>query len=127
MLNADWLGTPRLRSLRTIGARGIKTCSAFDASSHFQFLRPPNSGLKTIWQYKCVGKLFCTTSLFIKLIFVLFCSIFILMSWEKTVRYILDESAPAGAYRSCPFPSLPVVSLISYHWICCLFEATKQK
>jgi len=24
-VNADWLGAPRLRTLRTIGARGIKT------------------------------------------------------------------------------------------------------
>jgi len=29
--------------------------------------------------------------------------------------------------KSCPFPSFPVISLTSYHWICCLFEATKQR
>jgi len=36
-VNADWLGAPRLglRTLRTIGARGIKTWRAFGASSHF--------------------------------------------------------------------------------------------
>jgi len=28
MLDADWLGAPRLRTLRTIGARGIKTWRA---------------------------------------------------------------------------------------------------
>jgi len=35
MLNADWLGAPRLRTLRTFGARGIKTWHAFGAPSHF--------------------------------------------------------------------------------------------
>jgi len=35
MLNADWLGAPRLHTLRTIGARGIKTWRAFGAPSHF--------------------------------------------------------------------------------------------
>jgi len=29
--------------------------------------------------------------------------------------------------RSCPFPSFSIVFLTSYHWICCLFEATKQR
>jgi len=33
-VNADWLGAPRLRTLRTIGARGIKTYRAFGAPSH---------------------------------------------------------------------------------------------
>jgi len=37
MLNADWLGAPRLRSLRTISARGINTWRAFGAPSHFLF------------------------------------------------------------------------------------------
>jgi len=35
MLNANWLGAPRLCTLRTIGARGIKTWRAFGASSYF--------------------------------------------------------------------------------------------
>jgi len=35
MLNADWLGAPRLRTSHTIGARGIKTWPAFGAPSHF--------------------------------------------------------------------------------------------
>jgi len=34
-VNADWLGAPRLRTLRTIGERGIKTWRAFGAPSHF--------------------------------------------------------------------------------------------
>jgi len=29
--------------------------------------------------------------------------------------------------KSCPFPSFPLVSLTTYHRICCLFEATKQR
>jgi len=29
--------------------------------------------------------------------------------------------------NSCPFPSYSVVFLTSYHWICCLFEAIKQR
>jgi len=29
--------------------------------------------------------------------------------------------------RSCRFASFPVTSLASYHLICCLFEATKQR
>jgi len=36
LLNANWLGAPRLRTLRTIGARGIKIWRAFGAPSHFQ-------------------------------------------------------------------------------------------
>jgi len=40
------------------------------------------------------------------------------------LRYILNESAPTEEF---PFPSFLVVSLTSYHWICCLFEATKQR
>jgi len=39
MLNADWLGTPC--TLRTIGARGIKTWRAFGAPSHFQLFIIP--------------------------------------------------------------------------------------
>jgi len=35
MLNADCLGAPRARTLRTIGARGIKTLRAFGDPSHF--------------------------------------------------------------------------------------------
>jgi len=35
-VNADWLGAPRLCTLRTIGAHGIKTWHAFGAPSHFQ-------------------------------------------------------------------------------------------
>jgi len=38
MLNADWLGAPRLRTLRIIGARGIKIWRAFGAPSHFLYL-----------------------------------------------------------------------------------------
>jgi len=38
MLYADWLGAPRLHMSRIIGARGIKTWSAFGAPSHFLYL-----------------------------------------------------------------------------------------
>jgi len=34
-VNADWIGAPRLRTSRTIGAQGIKTWRAFGAPSHF--------------------------------------------------------------------------------------------
>jgi len=34
---------------------------------------------------------------------------------------------PHSFLRSCRFPSFPVASLTPYHWICCLFEATKQR
>jgi len=34
-VNADWLVAPRLRTLHTIGACGIKTWRAFGAPSHF--------------------------------------------------------------------------------------------
>jgi len=35
-VNADWLGAPRLRTLRSsIGARGIKSWRAFGTPSHF--------------------------------------------------------------------------------------------
>jgi len=34
-VNADWLGAPRLRTLHTIGVRGIYTTRAFGAPSHF--------------------------------------------------------------------------------------------
>jgi len=37
----------------------------------------------------------------------------------------LDESAPD--YRSCPFSSFPVVSSTSSQFICCSFEAIKQR
>jgi len=30
-------------------------------------------------------------------------------------------------FRSCRFPSFPVVSWTSFQLICCLFEATKQR
>jgi len=40
MLNADWLGAPKLRTLRTIGAHGIKTWRAFGVPSHFLFIKP---------------------------------------------------------------------------------------
>jgi len=57
--------------------------------------------------------------------FILFCSIFILLSWES------DGGAMCWTnlhlLRCCPFPSFSVVSLTSYHWICCLFKATKQR
>jgi len=39
-VNADWLGAPRLRTLRTIGARSIKTWRAFGAPSYFQKTKP---------------------------------------------------------------------------------------
>jgi len=35
MLDADWLGVPRLRTLRIIGARSIKTWHVFGAPSYF--------------------------------------------------------------------------------------------
>jgi len=33
-------------------------------------------------------------------------------------------SVRVAGLRSCPFPNFPVVSLTSYHWICCLFEGS---
>jgi len=41
-VNADWLGAPRLRTLCTIGARGIKTWRAFGVPSHFLNLSSTN-------------------------------------------------------------------------------------
>jgi len=42
---------------------------------------------------------------------------------KRRWRYILDESTPA---RSCPFSEFSGC-VFDYHWICCLFEATKQR
>jgi len=42
MLNADWLGAPRLRTLRTIGARGIKT---FDMHQYVTLVHRPRYGM----------------------------------------------------------------------------------
>jgi len=36
-VNADWLGAPRLRTLRSIGVRSIKTWRVFGAPSRFQY------------------------------------------------------------------------------------------
>jgi len=59
------------------------------------------------------------------LLFCLFCSIIIFLSRESDGGVMFwTNSHPL---RSCPFPSFPVVSFTSYHWICCLFEATKQR
>jgi len=43
---------------------------------------------------------------------------------KRRWRYILDESAPL---RSSHFWAFRFFFLTSYHWICCLFEATKQR
>jgi len=55
----------------------------------------------------------------------LFCFILIPLSRES------DGSAMFWTnphpLRSWPFPSFSIVSFPSYHWICCLFEATKQR
>jgi len=53
------------------------------------------------------------------------CSIFILLSRESDGGTIFWTNL--HPLKSCPFPSLPVVSLTFYHWICCWFEATKQR
>jgi len=53
------------------------------------------------------------------------CSIFILLSRESDGGAIYWTNP--HPLRSCPFPNFPVVSLTSYHLICCLFEATKQR
>jgi len=55
----------------------------------------------------------------------LFCSIFNLLSRESDGGAIFWTNPKL--LRSCLFPSFPVVSLTSYHLICCLFEATKQR
>jgi len=53
----------------------------------------------------------------------LICSIFILLSRETDGGAIFWTNP--HLLRSYPFPNFPIVS--SYHWICCLFEATKQR
>jgi len=53
------------------------------------------------------------------------CSIFILLLRERDGCAIFWTNP--HQLRSCPFSSFPVVPLTSYHWICCLFEATKQR
>jgi len=55
----------------------------------------------------------------------LFSCIFILLSQESD-RAAMCWTNP-HPLKSCPFLSFPVVSLTSYRWICCLFEATKQR
>jgi len=52
------------------------------------------------------------------------CSIFILLSRESDGEAMFWTNP--HPLRSCPFQSFPVVSLTSYHLICCLFEAIKQ-
>jgi len=52
-------------------------------------------------------------------------SIFVLLSRESDGGAIFWTSP--HPLRSRPFPSFPVVSLTSNHWICCLFEATEQR
>jgi len=57
--------------------------------------------------------------------FVCLFHLYILLSRENDVGAIFwTNSLPL---RSCLFSSFAVVSLISYHLICCLFEATKQR
>jgi len=52
------------------------------------------------------------------------CSIFILLrERDDGAIFWTNPHLP----RNCPFPSLLVVSLTSYHWICCLFEITKHR
>jgi len=55
----------------------------------------------------------------------LFCSIFILLSRESDGDAIFWMNL--HLLRNCSFPSFLVVSLTSYHRICCLFEAIKQR
>jgi len=55
----------------------------------------------------------------------LICSIFILLSQESDNGAIFFMNP--HLLRSCPFPSFPVISVTSYHLICCLLEATKQR
>jgi len=62
---------------------------------------------------------------FVCFCFVLFCSIFILLSRKSDGGAIFWTNP--HPLRSCPFPSIQVFSLTSYHLICCLFEATKQR
>jgi len=60
--------------------------------------------------YIYLSKLLRQTCLFI-------CSIFILLSRESDGGAIFWMNS--HPLRSCQFPSFPVVSLTSYHWICC--------
>jgi len=48
------------------------------------------------------------------------CSIFILISRESDGGAIFLRNP--HPLKSCPFP---IVSMTSYHWICCLFEVSK--
>jgi len=53
------------------------------------------------------------------------CCIIILLSWESSSGTIFWTNP--HPLKSCLFLSFPVVSLTSYHWVFCLFKATKQK
>jgi len=53
------------------------------------------------------------------------CSIFILLSQESEGGAIFWMNP--HLLRSCPFPSFLVVSLTSYHLICCLFTVQCSK
>jgi len=53
------------------------------------------------------------------------CSLFILLSQESDGGAMFWTNL--HPLRSCPFLSYLVVSLTSYHWICCLFKAIEQR
>jgi len=63
------------------------------------------------------------------LVIALFCFVPTLSSChdKATVALCFRRIRSPHLFRSCPFPSFPVVSSTSYHWICCLFEVTKQR
>jgi len=54
--------------------------------------------------------------------------------WRGLVQTVSRESDGGAMFwtnphplRSCPFPSFPAFFFDFFHWICCLFEATKQR
>jgi len=53
------------------------------------------------------------------------CSTFILLSRESDSTSIFWTNP--HSLRSCPFPNVSGCPLTFYHWIRCLFEATKQR
>jgi len=81
-------------------------------------------GDKAKWDSGYITKCFAKKKWLDKL-GLLVCSIFILQSSESDGGTIFWTNL--HPLRSFSFPSFPVASLTSYHWICCLLEATKQR
>jgi len=85
--------------------------------------------------YSCLNHLTHANPARSLLFFLYFCSIFCCFLFVCCIFILLSRESDCGAiFRtnphplwSYPFPRFQVDSMTSYHLICCLFEAIKQK